>query len=213
MPADASVAVKDEELIWTLAQSLRLILESSLAELNIQARLSMAVTLDAIRRWRRDVLRLEEGQPKGVHPVKYIAYQVFWIRKLKPVSDAYRIADLQAFQAGDIDARLMATKEVIDINERLAIHAAVKLLRQWASTGKYPAPQTPGLQHGTALQTEILDKHLEAYLRFPDHTERRGSTYDNLIYNQRFRTFGPHHVAHILDQAIFGALREQAILK
>lgn len=211
MSDETSGAVEDEELIWTLAQSLRRIMDNSLGELNVQARLSMAVILDAIRRWRRDVRRLEEGQPKGVHPVKYIAYQVFWIRKLKPASDAYRLADLT--QDPPIEPRLLATKEVIDINERLAIHVAVKLLREWTASGKYPTPQNGDAAKNTSLETETLDHHLEAFLRFPDQTERRGSTYDNLIYNQRFRTFGPHHLAHILDQAVFGALREQTFKK
>ncbi|CAA7616805.1 hypothetical protein MTBLM5_20233 [Magnetospirillum sp. LM-5] len=200
--------VEGEEVIWTQAQNLRIIMQDCLAELAIQGRISMAVTLDVIRRWRRDVLRLEDGQPKGVHPVKYIAYQVFWIRKLKPVSDAYRISDLKQREAlGD---RVLATREIITINERLAVHVAVKSLRRWATTGKYPLPKGGDGEQWTPLDVTILDEHLHEYLKFPDQPERKGSTYENLIYNQRFRTFGPHHLSHILDQAVFGTLREQA---
>lgn len=190
-------------------------IHAGLDALQVHASVSMMRLFDVAQRWEHDAKRLGEKHKNGFSPIKYISYQAFWIRKLKPISNAYLIKHLEA--EGD---SISPEMEIHDINERIAIRIAGRNLLEFAERGFYPTEHGDGTGHTTAVDAKILREYLRAYMNFPSqrdagpqHEADKGSTYENLIYNQRYRTFGPHHLVHILDQAVFGALRLQACKK
>jgi hypothetical protein len=203
---------EDDRRRWDCAEDLNEVIKASLKTLGVHANISMFRLFDVVQRWERDAKRLGSEHADGFHPVKYIAYQAFWIRKLKPVSNAYRIKDLEM-------GRPSPTREIVDINERLAIRVAVWNLLTFAETGLYPTERGDANAVKTKVKPAVLRDYIKSYLQFPDATVKgqpgkaKGTTYQNLVYNQRYRTFGPHHLVHILDQALFGALRQQAMGK
>ena len=207
MSSEADENLEEHARRWRLAEHLNAKIKECLTQLRFEAKISMFRLMDVVHRWERDITRLQREQKNGVHPIKHIAYQAFWIRKLKPVSDAYRTADLDA--AAEAGEQISPTREVVDINERLAILVAILYLQRFAERGLYPSPDA-NAEGATRVDPQLLQAYLTQYMRFPEGPDRKGTTYENLIYNQRYRTFGPHHLTHIFDQVVFGALRLQA---
>ncbi|RAU23977.1 hypothetical protein CU669_02610 [Paramagnetospirillum kuznetsovii] len=196
-------------LLWRLAEHLNREIQECLTRLNIDAQVSMFRLVDIIHRWKRDINKMERDHPHGVHAIKHIAYQAFWIRKLKPTSNAYRIKDLEEAEARD--SQVSPAKEIVDINERLSILVAIRYMMRFAEKGLYPSTDAEIAEGSTAIDPDLLQDYLREYMYFPHRKSAMpGSTYDNLIHNQRYRTFGPHHLAHIFDQVTYGAMRLQA---
>lgn len=182
------------------AQLLAKLIEQCLTENPhpVQAEVSIHCLINVISRWEREVSRLIEHQKLGVHPAKMIAYQAFWIRKLKPISNAYDLRDIQA--ASKLGKEVGIEKEILDINERVSIKVAVKYLIRYVEKGLIPAPLQP---NSIAKPAKATPGQINAYLEKYLYQDSR--VFEDLVYNQRYRTFGPHHFTHILDQALFGA--------
>jgi len=194
-----------------------------LCDYKIDAHISMRSVFDVIKRWDRDIRRVAEGQDDHVNPVKYIAYQTFWLRKLKPVSNAYRNSDLEEYKkraASDMASakRWLINKEFIEINEALAVLVAVKQILLYTKNGSFPAPFSSGQFHDNSsigrpleIKEAALREYLSYYLKYAtsksSESSLRNSTLDNLVYNLRYRTFGPHHLTHVFEQAIMAVQR------
>jgi hypothetical protein len=185
------------------------------------ADVSIPVMFDVIYRWERDTKRIEQMHDRGVHPVKFIAYQAFWIRKLKPISGAYKRKHLDsALEMGKEEARqFLLTKEIKDINERVAIQVAAKQLLTYARENVFPAPYQGNVVGVNSLDPTHLREYIADYMNFPSSGDRYAggpsdrktdeANYRNLIYNQRYRTFGPHHLTHVFETILFGAWKLQ----
>ncbi|HLO77922.1 MAG TPA: hypothetical protein VK196_15820 [Magnetospirillum sp.] len=187
----------------------------------------MRILFDVIKRWDKDIRRVSEVQDGNVSAVKYIAYQTFWLRKLKPVTSAFRVADIAAAEeksklSEESAMRWLANQEVIDINEQLAVAVAVKHLLWYAKSGDFPAPYAAGqfdanTQVGAPVPFDVdaLRRYLQYFLKYsatkPTGAQRK-TTRDNLVYNLRYRTFGPHHLTHVFEQALMAVQSGQNIV-
>ena len=180
-------------------------------ERTLQARadLSLPVFMDVSKRWHRDMgrlvqsARISDGGPlpeSGIRPAKYAGFVAFWVRKLKPISRAYYHRD---FPLNDLIASVDPAKEIRHINEIIAIRLAVELLRTYiqqgvvnvtdVSTGK-PCPITWNEPLFAAELKSFFDQKLGI---------GGMSVLESLLYDMRYRTFGPHHLVHLFDQLVF----------
>lgn len=174
--------------------------------MGIRADLSRQLFLDIAVNWFRDFDRIKLDETKGVRPARLIAYLMFWIRKVKPVSAAYREADIRA--ALSSGRAVPSSKEIIDINERVAILLAFEFLADYAK-GKsiivYDASQ--GMDRPYVYDRARFDAAVDRYLN-----QRLGSdgksALQTLIRDMRYKAFGPHNLVHLMDQFVFRLVSE-----
>ena len=138
--------------------------------------------------------RLYATHHERVHATKACSYLSFWVRKLKPISDAYPATALPV--EGE---EIPFEAEVLDINEQVAIHLAIKLARICVSDGHVKFSDT--LSRSEVLK--VFDRTAKEYLvsSFEDGMSM-GIRFENLVYDMRFRTFGPHHLTHMLTHLL-----------
>jgi hypothetical protein len=152
---------------------------------------SYANCYDVIFHLDRDIDRLYALHQKLVHPSKHVAYTAFWIRKIKPVSSAFFLSDMKIAEKRKafVDEKL----EVADINERVCLYYI------WRSVATY-------IEHDQiALPKNITkDRYIENVERiFQEFVADRSTgpalnnRFNEVLYDMRYRTFGPHHLVHI----------------
>ncbi len=116
----------------------------------------------------------------------------FWIRKLKPVAKAYPLKIVGGLAAG---ASPPLENEDTEVNEKLSILVALRNLHA------YIADDLVGLPHKKST-AEYLALYERVNVEFFNETgaefDYLGSRVKSLVYDMRFRTFGPHHLTHIL---------------
>jgi hypothetical protein len=143
----------------------------------------------------RDMDRLYAVHQKLVHSSKHIAYMAFWIRKLKPVDTSYPIAELD--RAGHSNTDIDESLEIRDINERISLYYMFDLMKAYVFDGHIEAPQ--GMSKSSFLQNIEL-----AFANFLKG--RIGPVLDDrfeaVVYDMRYRTFGPHHVVHLVNHIL-----------
>lgn len=66
------------------------------AHLAVEAKISKARLYDIAWRWKTDMNRISRSAKNGVRPAKHSAYLAFWIRKLKAISQAYFLRDMES---------------------------------------------------------------------------------------------------------------------
>jgi hypothetical protein len=170
--------------------------------LNVRADLSKALFYDAALHWRGDLERISSDEPNGVRPAKQIAYLMFWIRKIKPISAAFRESDIRAARLAG--RSVPAAKEIVDINERVAILLSFQFLADYARIGQIiiydPITNTDKVHEYDELKFNVLVmKYLDQKLG-----SNGKSVLQTLIRDMRYNAFGPHNMVHIMDQFVFG---------
>jgi hypothetical protein len=158
-------------------------------ELRIDARTSDRIFQEVVDHWDRDVDRLEKEQKNGVDPSKYFGYFGFWIRKLKPITNAFPI-------------ERPPDHEIEDVNEQVAICVAIRGIMRAVYENQVSAHH----QQEGQRKREAVRRFLRNYLMGPTD-ERSHSNYSTLVYDMRYRTFGPHHITHMLRWAEMSAIR------
>lgn len=188
------------------AQWLHQTISNTLREnLKAEAAISKQIVLDVIIHWERDMDRISAAQHGEGSATKHIAHQAFWIRKLKPISRAYRTEDLNA--ARRAKQAIHFSQEIVDANERVAIALACKLLIVYVEDAIFF-----DVTVGSNVKAAPLPSAAERTKQFlREYFSQRiggadGAIIDNLLYNMRYRTFGPHHMTQILDQAVFATI-------
>lgn len=177
-----------------------------LKDLRVEANISKQILLDVIIHWGRDMKRIESAQSGDGSATKHIAHQAFWIRKLKPISNAYPQDEMDSARLKRTTVR--PTKEIVDINERVAIALACKALLLYVEKGIFfdvNLATDKALDPPPGADVSRMRAFLKAYFR-EKISQADGTIYDNLLYSMRYRTFGPHHMTQILDQAVFGSI-------
>ena len=168
----------------------------------IKAEVSIALLYDVATYWKSDTRRIQAFETNGMRPTEHAAYLAFWIRKLKPISQAFYLCDVDTSQTAGTP--IDPTKEIIDINERAAIRLAFahfagcckhgKIITHSPVTGEFLALKYEDSAFGSSVQKYLGQK-----------LDMNGKTVmDKLIHDMRYRSFGPHHLVHIFDQFIFG---------
>ncbi|WP_448202631.1 hypothetical protein [Azospirillum sp. sgz302134] len=168
----------------------------------IEATLSRASFFDVADRYLVDAERFSAEEPDGVRPSKHVGYIAFWIRKLKPLSNA--VVDTES----EKDAAHSGLKEIVDINEQMAIWMAFEQLRDFAQAQEIEV-------HDGASGTDYKLIYTERLFRIcvdrfcEQKVDVNGSNmFDRLVRDLRYRTFGPHHLVHIFDQFVFSMFVE-----
>lgn len=169
--------------------------------MEIRADLSKALFYDVALHWKGDVDRIRKVDVKGIRPAKHVAYLAFWIRKIKPVSNAYSAALHQEHRKAG--RPMPSSAEIVNINERVAIRLAFQQLGSFAQAGQL-------FIHHDAKGEDIRIDYDET--RFVTALERYchqklaldgKCVLETLLSDMRYRTFGPHHLVHIFDQFVF----------
>lgn len=175
-----------DELAPPVYKSIRLLLD----QMELDAIVSYPTVEEIVIHFWRDIDRLFAIHHETVHPTKACSYLAFWVRKLKPISMAFpksaihKERDIFPFEI-----------EVADVNEQIAVHIALSWTRRCIEEERF----TPDAKVQKELTLLAFDKSVEDYLTsyFEDGMEM-GVRFDNIVYDMRFRTFGPHHLTHML---------------
>jgi hypothetical protein len=174
------------------AHDLRFTLEQILQEdLRCFGFVSFASCFETIVHLQRDIDRLYALHQKLVDPAKHVAYAAFWIRKIKPVSNAFPLLSIAEAKknGGVVDEGL----ELTNVNEQIALFYIWRLIEAYLSDGQIAPP------HGLS-KSQYIKNIATVFERFiADEAERPilNVRFDTILYDMRYRTFGPHHLVHI----------------
>lgn len=175
----------DPDAITSVAAATFAILEKVLPATGItHHRISKAKVLEVAECLVKDISRLIPVQHNQIADSKYAAYWAFWIRKLKPVTEAWIVHN-----GHDV--------EVTDINERAALEFAIATLK---NGGKHANDLVRGQCNLPCDGAACIDKYLTQYFQFANN---HYSEY--IVYSLGKRTFGPHHLCAVLDSFIFAS--------
>lgn len=173
-------------------------------EVECQALVSLKACLDIINHYHSDMVRHLGHQKNGIDPAKHVAYLCFWVRKIKPVSDAYYRDELKS---GNFDDDSIVGQEIHDINERVSLLLARYLLRRLALTSKLGQSAMLGAEQELRV-VEYFDMYM---FRSAEATEKLKNNFEQYVYDMRYRTFGPHHLTNLVKHAIFHATTQSPI--
>ncbi len=174
------------------------------------ASVSLECCKEIVVHYERDISRLQLIHSDGVHPAKCVGYLVFWVRKLKPISMAY---SLSAIQRAKPDEEL---NESLLINEEAAIFLALHLTLSYAEDGILSYDEKTSVYIG-GEKTDAERERLKAFVgclqqlilgylnNKIDAGHERGNIFTSLVYDMRYRTFGPHHVVHFINHLVYAA--------
>jgi hypothetical protein len=177
-----------------LGLELRFTLDVILREdLKCMGTVSLACCYDVIEHHSRDIERLYAVHQQLVHPSKHIAYAAFWIRKLKPVDTSYPISEVE--KALRSKKQIDKSLELRDVNERICLHYTFRLLNEYVSSGHIKPPK------GTAKETFLvnIERVFRNFVNGGDAGPVLNDRYEAIVYDMRYRTFGPHHVVHLVN--------------
>lgn len=178
-----------------------MMIEELLRDNGWEAKISEKRLAEALVHWQKDIDRLRNVQDNKVNPAKYISYFSFWIRKTKPISEAYH----QQHIVVDADGNSWVdfSKEYTDINERIAILLSIRQLLNYAKLGELDEVDPETHPDIISQRTCALRDFFSRSLHFlADVGSMQGSNYASIVYDMRFRTYGPHHLTTWLNQAV-----------
>lgn len=164
----------------------------------IRAVVSKALLNDVALRWRIDTTRNDASQ---IRPAEYAAHLAFWIKKLKPISQAYHFRDVEAARKAGVS--INPSTEIIDINEQAAIRLAFVHLAGCAKNGQVTicdqiSDEFRVLSYDDQIYKETVKKYLSQKLDMDGK-----SVSDKLIEDMRYRSFERHHFIDIFDHFVF----------
>jgi hypothetical protein len=167
-----------------------------LIELDVRAAVSFPVCEEIIIHHGRDIDRLYATHHQYVHPTKHCSYLAFWIRKLKPISDAYPLSA--------IEDPIPFSESITDINEKVALFIGLRSLCKYVRDGDITLPKMLSEEKRISIFTKLTEEYLDSSA---EDGMSMGNRFVMLTYDMRFRTFGPHHLTHVFTQI----LREVAL--
>lgn len=177
----------------TLYQAILNILDEN----SVDADVSFKVCEEVVVHYRRDMERLYATHHKQVHPTKHCSYLAFWIRKLKPISNAFPCSSIK-----DEEGNRPVGDEYTTINEQVSLFCALRSLHDYIAAGVVPLPGS----HAPEQWLERYRLAVAAYLSSDVDAElSMGDRFESLVYDLRFRTFGPHHLTHTLTHILLEA--------
>jgi hypothetical protein len=154
---------------------------------------SLACCYDVIEHHSRDIERLYAVHQKLVHPSKHIAYAAFWIRKLKPIDSSYPLSEIE--EAINSDRPINESLELRDVNERICLWYTFRLLSSYVSRGYIKVPSGLSVEKFTKNIESVFVDFITEQTEGPVLSDR----FEAHVYDMRYRTFGPHHVVHLVN--------------
>jgi hypothetical protein len=182
----------EQQFCDELAPELYAALLDILGKMRVNAHVSYSVTEEVVIHFWRDMERLYATHHEKVHVTKSCSYAAFWIRKLKPISDAYPEASLVSVGKTEVPPH---EAEITDINEQVAIHLSLTLMRNCIRDNRII--RVEGVEKASLLA--IFDRVAADYLTSEmEDGMSMGPRFASMVYDMRFRTYGPHHLTHFL---------------
>ena len=170
--------------------------------MSVDAHLSYRIVEEVVVHFWRDIERLFAVHHEKVHVTKACSYVAFWVRKLKPISDAY---PKKIFEIVGEDSKPPQYAEITDINEQVAIYLATRLLRTCIQDNRLI--EIDGKSRNQILET--FDAVVEDYLVSEiEDGMSMGPRFQSMVYDLRFRTFGPHHLTQFLTHIMREVYKE-----
>lgn len=197
----SSYTKAQKEEIRDLSQSMRISCQRILTEtMSVRANLSIKLFNDLVIHLGEDVQRQLRLDTKGLRPAKYAAYIAFWMRKIKPISDAY-----DAGEWCKLRGRPPWYDEIEDINEIVAIKMAFEFLLKSNEKEMLKIHKDDGAESGDFPIPYNRDCFIRVMNDFCHQKLANDGkcVLDTIINDMRYRTFGPHHLAHWFDQFVF----------
>jgi hypothetical protein len=193
-----SESVLDDEVARVSAATRKLIGDVT-ERLQVDCIISDNSVLDLSKFLLRDIQRIQERQKNKVSSIKFAGYWGFWIRKLKPISRAFRRGD----DKND------PFKEIIHINELVALEISICFILRIGAFAEHNV--VIDVIRGACKERARnacngVDCVKEAAIDFMKFQNALNLKY--LIHSMRHRTFGPHHFVTNLDHLVFGACRK-----
>lgn len=177
-----------------LANDLRFSLHKILAEdLHCFGIVSLAGCNDVVVHLLRDMDRLYALHQKLVHPAKHVAYTAFWIRKIKPVSCAYPFSHVES--ATKRNAPIDEGEELADANEKICLYYMRRLICEYVAHKQIATPAKLTLEKFISNINGVFDDFVKDTSPGPALNNR----FEAMIYDMRYRTFGPHHYVHTVN--------------
>jgi len=183
---------------------LNIIIGQALRKINVIAHVSYAITEEISIHFWRDMERLYAIHHEQINVTKSCSYIAFWVRKLKPVSDAY---PLQAYQDLAKDEQPNGEYEITDINEQISLHLSLSLLRNCLEDNRVAGEADIGQPQMLAAFDKVSEDYLTSVV---EDGMSMGLRFDSMVYDMRFRTYGPHHLTHFLVHIMRDIYRECA---
>ena len=203
MAADIEVCDSDRDDYDDITPEIYGALIDILEKMKMNAHVSYRVTEEIVIHFWRDIERLYAIHHEQIHVTKTCSYIAFWVRKLKPISDAYPI---EALTGLDESQGPPVGAEITDINEQVALHLSLTVMRICIRDGNVRVSSFP---KGDVLQA--FDRVSGDYLTSEvEDGMSMGSRFASMVYDMRFRTYGPHHLTQFLVHIMRDIYRECA---
>ena len=154
-----------------------------LKKMSVNGHVSYRVVEEVVVHFWRDMERLYAIHHEHVHVTKSCSYVAFWVRKLKPISDAY---PEKIFAIIGEDSKPPLNAEITDINEQVSIHLAIRLLRNCIRDNR--VIDIEGKTREQILKTfdEVVEDYLVSEI---EDGMSMGLRFQSIVYDMRFRTF------------------------
>lgn len=188
--ADAEVAA--------IAAATEVLVAEVAARLGVTCDVSKKIVFNVARYFLRDINRIRDRQDGSISSIKFAGYWGFWIRKLKPVSNAYR------FGTNKLDHN----SEVIEINELVALEISVAFILRIGTFAEHKVIVDPMRGACKQRHEQVCDGAScvkQMVIDFMNFSNALNLRY--IIYSMRHRTFGPHHFVTNLDHIVFAACK------
>jgi hypothetical protein len=147
----------------------------------------------------RDMYRIEEEQSRKISSTKFAGYWAFWIRKIKPIGNAFNP------NHDDFNGDKHEMSEVTTINELIAIDVATNFLAH-EGKGAEDGHMHDFIRHDCAEECNGATCLLSYAQRFFEFRGNINQGY--LLSSLMHRTFGPHHMTMILEHMVFAGCRK-----
>lgn len=178
------------------------LLAISVAELGYISGIQDSICEDVYRHWKKDIDKLIDyhDHQHGVGIEKVIGYLSFWIRKLKPLSFARPLLSISESDGAVVVNEQFAHNH---INELVSIYV-VKLLLEGYFDEKANQATGERQKYYRQVVSNVGVSFNKLFASLLDGSLHKSFLY-TCVYDMRFRTFGPHHVAHMVRYLIDNA--------
>jgi hypothetical protein len=192
-----SESVSEEEVAALAAATENLVTEVS-SGLGVSCDVSRKNIFSVAKYFLRDINRIRDQQDGSISSIKFAGYWGFWIRKLKPLSNAFRVSD----HGKD------PNNEIVEINELVALEISVAFIMRIGILTEQKVVIDPirgncSLRKAGECDGAVCVK--QSAIDFMTFSNKLNLRY--IVYSLRHRTFGPHHFVTNLDHIVFDACK------
>lgn len=171
-----------------------------ISELNYYGKIDLTICDDVYTHWKRDIEKLLSfhGHDHGVALEKVIGYLSFWIRKLKPISNPIPI---NLDEEGEVVFLKGYSQSLI--NELVSIYIVKIFILDYCNEKVQESVSQEEKDHYSSVKSNV-EINFDLFFSTLGSSEFRKSFLSSCLYDMRYRTFGPHHVVHVVRAFLAG---------